>query len=128
MVACLAAVLATTALWRRERRRRLVLEQAERMAIERRDRLLAMISDELEGALTPLRGSLQALERTPGPAGARAALRELDELKTRVVGVGRGGPAQPARRAPSFEDVELAELVREIVDAPPFSDEGPPVI
>src|SRR5262245_39490313 len=112
----LAMALAATMLWRRERRRRVDCQYAERPAVERRDRLLSVVTSELDGALASLRGLLESLERAPGRARARAALQELDELRTRVVGVGRrAGP-------PALEDVKLADLVRQIVDAPPFSD------
>lgn len=114
--------IAAMVLWLRERRRLDACVRAERSAVERRDRLLSVVTSELDGALSSLRGLLEALERAPGRERARAALRELDDLRARVVGVGRH--AEPS----ALEEVELADLVREILDAPPFSDEGPPVI
>jgi signal transduction histidine kinase len=97
-------VLVVLLVWRRAQRRVRAAEQAERSALERRDRFLATAAAELEAPLA---------------AGRVDEARQiLSELARPQSGVAREVLAP----------VDVGELVREIVEAPPFSDEGPPVI
>jgi hypothetical protein len=90
--------------WRRMQKRVRAAEQKERAAVERRDRFLATAAAELEAPLSA--GRIDE---------ARQILSELARCGAEVV-------------PETLEPVDVAELVREIVEAPPFSDEGPPVI
>jgi hypothetical protein len=90
--------------WRRAQRRVRAAEQAERTAVERRDRFLATAAAELEAPL---------------------AAGRIDEARQILSELARCGAEVPREeRAP----VDVAELLREIVEAPPFSDQGPTVI
>jgi signal transduction histidine kinase len=114
IVGLVAWAVIVSLLWWRERGRLRAAQQAERLAGERRDRFLATVAGELEAPLLALRESL--------PAAAQA---RVDELRALVAELGQA----PERVAPAaLDEVDLAELVREIVEAPPFTDRGPPVI
>ena len=89
-------------IWQRGRRLVRVAQQAERSAEERRDRFLKVAAAELDVPLAAGR-----------VAEARQILSELSQS-----GVPRA----------QLATVDLGALVREIVEAPPFSDHGPPVI
>jgi signal transduction histidine kinase len=96
--------LVVVAVWRRGQRRVRAAEQAERLAVERRDRFLAMAAAEIDVPLAA--GRVEE---------ARRILRELAR------------PSGGVHRS-EVSPVDVGELLREIVEAPPFSDQGPPVI
>jgi hypothetical protein len=89
--------------WRGQRRLR-AAEQAGRLATERRDRFLTQVAVELDAPLAA--GRVEE---------ARRILWELARPQAAVTQV----PLEP---------VDVGEVVREIVEAPPFTDSGPPVI
>lgn len=122
----LAAALVTLGLWLWRLRARVQrAERAERSACERRDRFLVEAAGELRAPLEGLHAQLASLRPGAATAEALAALgREVDQLRALV-----GELAQlPRRPAGPLEELDLAELVREIVAAPPFSDRGPSVV
>jgi hypothetical protein len=98
----LACVLVVLLVWRRARHKVRLAQQAERAAEERRDRFLRVAAEELEAPL---------------------AAGRLDEARQIVAALVHAG--LPATQ---LSAVDLGELVREIVESPPFSDQGPPVI
>jgi signal transduction histidine kinase len=110
----------------RLRARALRAEEAERLATERRDRFLAGAAAELDAPLGTLRAELASLTARTATAERLAALvGRLDELRAIVTELAR----LPRTRVPAErEEIDLAELVREVVEAPPFSDRGPSVI
>jgi signal transduction histidine kinase len=114
--------LAALLLWRRARVRRALAERAERLALERRDRFLATAARELEAPLAALRTQADPARATPERMGALA--RGLDELRGLVAELGR----LPAHARAVLDDVDLAELVRDVLGAPPFVDRGPSVV
>lgn len=101
-------------------------QAAERLAVERRDRFFAVAAEELDAPLVTLRGSLATLDaRSATPERVSALTRELDQLRQLVGELGRvPAPIADADRV----EVDVAEVVREIIGEPPFSDRGPSVI
>ena len=101
-------------------------KEGERLAVERRDRFFAVAAQELDAPLVTLRGdvaTLDAWSATPDRIGMLA--REVDRLRELVSELARvPAPIHDAERS----EVDLAELVREIIAEPPFSDRGPTVI
>lgn len=121
-----SAVLSALVLWGwRERRRVFRAERSERLARERRDRFLAEAASELKGPLETLRSEILALGAHPAPDRTQALVQSVDELRALIDELARL-PPQPS--VAQREEVDLAELVREVVAAPPFSDRGPSVI
>jgi signal transduction histidine kinase len=121
VLAAFSAVVTLVALGMRMRLGR--ARAAERLAVERRDRFLAVAASELDAPLAALRAAMPT--EPPVTRERLAALaRQVDELRAVVAELAR--PGRP-RTAP-LEPVDLGELVREIVEAPPFADRGPPVI
>jgi hypothetical protein len=104
VVASVVAVcaLALTMMWRLSQRRVRAAEESARVANERRDRFFLSAAAELEAPLAAGRVD-----------EARRLLQEL---------------AHPVLKADAFSSVQLDQLLREIVEAPPFSDHGPAVI
>jgi signal transduction histidine kinase len=102
------------------------LRASERLAVERRDRFFAVAAQELDAPLATVRGhvaTLDAWSATPERIGELT--REIDRLRELVSELGRvPAPIEEHERV----EVDLAELVREIVGQPPFSDRGPSVI
>ena len=102
------------------------LRASERLAVERRDRFFAVAAQELDAPLATVRGhvaTLDAWSATPERIGELT--REIDRLRELVSERGRvPAPIEEHERV----EVDLAELVREIVGQPPFSDRGPSVI
>jgi hypothetical protein len=98
----IGCALVVLLVWRRAQRRVRAARQAERSAEERRDRFLKVAAAELEAPL---------------------AAGRIDEARQILSELARSGAA-PA----PLSSVDLSELVRAIVEAPPFSDQGPPVI
>ena len=106
---------------------RLVRARAnERLAVERRDRFFAVAAQELDAPLVTLRGRVATLDTwSATPERVAAVLVEVDRLREVVSELGRvPAPIEAHERI----EVDLAELVREIVAQPPFSDRGPSVI
>src|SRR5947207_2358361 len=97
----IGCVLALLLVWRWGQRRLRAAEQAERSANERRDRFVASVAAELDAPLAAGRVD-----------EARRILAEL--AHTRAL-------------QPPSEAVDIGELVREILAAPPFSDRAPAV-
>jgi hypothetical protein len=125
-VIAVSAVLSALLLWGwRERRRAFRAERSERLARERRDRFLAEAASELKAPLDTLRSEILALGARPTPDRTQALVQSLDELRALVDELARL-PPQPS--VAQREEIDLAELVREVVEAPPFSDRGPSVI
>ncbi|HZS42462.1 MAG TPA: hypothetical protein VFF06_36780 [Polyangia bacterium] len=116
-----AAVLAALAfwIWRLLARLRRA-ERAERQAVERRDRFLVEAAGELQAPLESLHAQVQAI----GAAAAPELARELERLRAMVAELAH----LPRRPAGPLDEVDLAEVVREIVAEPPFSDRGPSVV
>ncbi len=127
LVVGIAVLLAGLMLWAwRLRGRALRAEQAERLAVERRDRFLAEAAADLDAPLQALRTGLAALTPRNGtPERLHALVRSVDELRTLVEELAHL-PRRPERLA--RDEIDLAELVREVVGAPPFTSEGPSVI
>ncbi|HEX8954431.1 MAG TPA: hypothetical protein VF945_21400, partial [Polyangia bacterium] len=102
------------------------LEASERLAVERRDRFFAVAAQELDAPLVTVRGHVAALDAWSATPDHIAALtREIDQLRELVGELGRvPAPIDERERV----ELDLAELVREIVGQPPFSDRGPSVI
>jgi signal transduction histidine kinase len=101
------AVFFSLLLWivhSRGQRKLRAAEQAERLATERRDRFLGQVAAELDAPLAAGRVD-----------EARRILSELARPQAAVA---------PEPR----EAVDVGEVVREIVEAPPFTDRGPSVI
>ena len=102
------------------------LRASERLAVERRDRFFAVAAQELDAPLAAVRdhvATLDAWSATPERIGELT--REIDRLRELVSELGRvPTPIEEHDRV----EVDLAELVREIVGQPPFSDRGPSVI
>ena len=102
------------------------LKASERLAVERRDRFFAVAAQELDAPLVTLRGRVATLDpfgATPEHVGE--LVREIDQLRELVSELGRvPAPIDERERV----ELDLAELVREIVGQPPFSDRGPSVI
>jgi hypothetical protein len=98
----IACALLLLLMWRRGRRLVRAAQQAERSAEERRDRFLKVAAEELD---------------VPLEAG------RVEEARQILSGLSQSGVARA-----KLEAVDLGGLVREIVEAPPFSDQGPPVI
>jgi signal transduction histidine kinase len=99
---------------------------AERMAVERRDRFLAVAAQELDAPLAALRANVATLDAWSATQERIATVtREIDQLRELVSELGRvPAPIEESERS----EVDLAELVRDIVAQPPFSDRGPSVI
>lgn len=100
--------------------------EAERLAVERRDRFLAVAAGELDGPLQEFRGELAGLDSwSATPARLTELTRRLDRLREVVSELARvPRPIGASERS----EVDLAELVREVIGQPPFSDRGPSVI
>lgn len=101
-------------------------QASERSAVERRDRFFAVAAQELDGPLVTLRGNVATLDTwSATPERITTLVREIDQLRELVSELGRvPAPVDDSERA----ELDLAELVREIVGQPPFSDRGPSVI
>ncbi len=99
---------------------------SERLAVERRDRFFAVAAQELDAPLVTLRGRVASLDAWSATTERVATLtREVDQLRELVSELGRvPAPIEEHERV----EMDLAELVREIVGQPPFSDRGPSVI
>ena len=99
---------------------------SERLAVERRDRFFAVAAQELDAPLVTLRGRVSTLDAwSATPDRVAGLVREIDQLRELVSELGRvPAPIEEHERA----EMDLAELVREIVARPPFSDRGPSVI
>ena len=99
---------------------------SERLAVERRDRFFAVAAQELDAPLVTVRGHVATLDAwSATPERVAALTREIDQLRELVSELGRvPAPVAEAERT----EMDLAELVREIVGQPPFSDRGPSVI
>ena len=99
---------------------------SERLAVERRDRFFAVAAQELDAPLVTVRGHVATLDAwSATPERVATLTREIDQLRELVSELGRvPAPIEEAERA----EMDLAELVREIVGQPPFSDRGPSVI
>jgi signal transduction histidine kinase len=99
---------------------------AERLAVERRDRFFAVAAEELEAPLNTLRANVATLDGWSATPERVAGLeRDLDRLRELVRELGRvPAPVTEEERT----QVDLAELVRDIIAQPPFSDRGPSVI
>jgi signal transduction histidine kinase len=112
-------------LWRL--RRRLVrVELLRRSAVERRDRFLAEAAGELQAPLTHVRNELSGLtSRTVTAAKLAELTRDLDGMRAMVDEL-----ARLPRRVTEIEreEVDLAEVVRDVVAASPFPEFGPSVI
>jgi signal transduction histidine kinase len=107
--------------WRRAR----LAEARARLATERRDRFLGEAARELSAPLEALRNRLAALDpRTPPHERLRELIQSLDQARTLVSALARLDDGT----APLREPLELGQLVRDILAAPPFVDAGPPVI
>ncbi len=108
-------------------RRRVQRAQAtERLAVERRDRFFAVAAQELDAPLVTVRSHIATLDTwTATPERISALTHEIDQLRALVSELGRvPAPVSDAERS----EVDLAELVREIIGQPPFTDRGPSVI
>lgn len=98
----------------------------ERLAAERRDRFFAVAAQELDGPLVTLRGSLATLDAwSATPDRISSLVRDVDRLREVLSELARV-PAPSADE--QLSEVDLAELVRDIIAQPPFSDRGPSVI
>jgi len=99
---------------------------SERLAVERRDRFFSVAAQELDAPLVTLRGHVATMDSwSATPDRVAALVREVDQLRELVSELGRvPAPIEEHDRA----EMDLAELVREIVAEPPFSDRGPSVI
>jgi signal transduction histidine kinase len=99
---------------------------AERLAVERRDRFFAVAAGELDAPLLALRGELATLDAWSATPSRLAQLtRQLDHLREVVSELARvPAPIDEGERA----EIDLAELVRDVIAQPPFSDRGPSVI
>ena len=102
------------------------LQASERLAVERRDRFFAVAAQELDAPLVTLRGHAATLDAwSATPERVAALTREIDRLRELVSELGRvPAPIEDSERV----EMDLAELVREIIGEPPFSDRGPSVI
>jgi signal transduction histidine kinase len=100
--------------------------EAERLAVERRDRFYSVAAQELDAPLVTLRGEVAALDAwSATPERVVALTREVDRLRELVSELARlPAPIEDGDRG----EVDLAEVVREIIAQPPFSDRGPSVI
>ena len=99
---------------------------SERLAVERRDRFFAVAAQELDGPLVTLRGRVATLDAwSATPEHVSVLVREVDQLREVVSELGR--VPMPVNAGDRVE-LDLAELVREIVAEPPFSDRGPSVM
>jgi signal transduction histidine kinase len=99
---------------------------SERLAVERRDRFFAVAAQELDAPLVTLRGRIAGVDAwSATPERVAALVGEVDRLRELVSELGRvPAPIAEHERA----EMDLAELVREIIGQPPFSDRGPSVI
>ena len=102
------------------------VKASERSAVERRDRFFAVAAQELDAPLVTLRGNVATMDAwSATPERVTALVREIDQLRELVGELGRvPSPIDESERA----EMDLAELVREIVGQPPFTDRGPSVI
>jgi signal transduction histidine kinase len=102
------------------------MEASERLAVERRDRFFAVAAQELDAPLVTLREHVATLDAwSATPDRVAAVTREIDQLRELVCELGRvPAPIEEHERV----EADLAELVREIIAQPPFSDRGPSVI
>jgi signal transduction histidine kinase len=102
------------------------LAASERSAVERRDRFYAVAAQELDAPLVTLRGRLAAMDAwSATPERVAVLVREVDQLREVISELGRvPAPIEETERV----EMDLAELVREIIGQPPFSDRGPSVI
>ena len=102
------------------------LSASERLAVERRDRFFAVAAQELDAPLATLRCNVVTLDTwSATPERVAELVREIDQLRELVSELGRvPAPIEERERV----EIDLAELVREIVGQPPFSDRGPSVI
>jgi signal transduction histidine kinase len=127
IVSAVAAVVA--ALFLLAWRQRGLLRRSEELrlrAVERRDRFLSEAAGELQAPLEALKGELSAMTpREVTSAKLGELTQRLDELNGLVAELARL-PQHPS--APPRDSVDLAELLREVVDAAPFPDSGPSVI
>jgi signal transduction histidine kinase len=99
---------------------------AERLAVERRDRFFAVAAQELDAPLVTLREHVSTLDAwNATPERIATLTHEVDRMRELVSELARvPAPVSDAERT----EVDLAEMVREIVAQPPFSDRGPSVI
>ena len=100
--------------------------ECERLAVERRDRFFAVAAQELDAPLVTLRGRVATLDTwSATPERIKDLTGEIDRLRELVSELGRvPAPIEEHERS----EMDLAELVREIIGQPPFSDRGPSVI
>lgn len=101
-------------------------EQLRRLAVERRDRFLAEAASELEAPLDGLRAELAGMgARTVTAAKLAELTQRVDALRALIGELARlpGRAPEPVR-----DEVDLVELVREVIGAPPFPESGPSVI
>ncbi|MDB4970857.1 MAG: histidine kinase [Myxococcales bacterium] len=100
--------------------------EAERLAVERRDRFYAVAAQELDAPLVTLRTEVAGLDTwSATPDRIIGLTREVDQLRELVSELARvPAPVNDSDRG----EVDVAELVREIIALPPFSDRGPSVI
>jgi two-component system OmpR family sensor kinase len=124
LVSAVLSGLLLLALRLRVRARR--AEQLQRLAVERRDRFLAEAASELQAPIDKLRGELAGLSsRTVTAAKLAELTQQLDDMRTLVSEMAR----LPRRAMPEpREEVDLADLVREVVADEPFPASGPSVI
>jgi signal transduction histidine kinase len=108
------------------RARLLRAREAERLALERRDRFFAVAAGELDAPLSVLRGDLGTLDAWSATPARLAQLRQqVDRLREVVSELGRvPAPVGEGERS----EIDLSELVREVIGQPPFTDRGPSVI
>ena len=100
--------------------------ESERLALERRDRFFSVAASELDAPLVAVRGEIATLDAwSATPARLAQLTREIDHLREVVSELARvPAPVDAAERA----EVDLAEVVRDVIGQPPFSDRGPSVI
>lgn len=121
-----AGVLLLAWLYLRARAGAMRAQNAERLAVERRDRFLAVAAGELDLPLATMRSELARLSMTPsGVADLSAVTRQVDEMRSLLSELAR--LPEPVAEA-TLEEVDVGDLVREIIATPPFSDRGPSVI
>jgi two-component system osmolarity sensor histidine kinase EnvZ len=101
-------------------------DQLRLRAAERRDRFLAEAAGELQAPLDSLRAEVAGLSARNVTGAQLAELTaRIDELRSLIGELAR----LPTRPAESPRDeVDLAELIREVVGTTPFPESGPSVI
>src|SRR5262249_37485467 len=101
----------------------------ERQATARCNRFLATAASELRAPVEELEQHLDQWADRPPPEWRARAHVELDELRRWITALAdwsmrRVGPSDMLE----LEVIDLGEVMREILGAPPFSSEGPSVI